>query len=276
MPISPSSLNQVSLHLDAAAQYPSNTQRQGQVSESKNGRMDGQGFELAAPPQMPLPSTQHRAALNAVLHQLRETISETPAVVTAPAPSTVSHLPSVNSATQPEVTRPIERQQIFVLSGKKIAMYVAATVALSPLLAAGIVTAVSLIVARKVVSAPISWPLLASRLMGLNFNQTNLKHNKLLNALLGPATIDALLSPHKSKAALMLAVEMAAVGITAATLGVGGTAAYIALILTGLAYIHTMIPALSAFEIEAYENQIKNYFNNRNNNTNPQDNLQMA
>ena len=80
------------------------------------------------------------------------------------------------------------------------------------------------IVARKVASIPISWPLLTLKLLGANFSATNIQNNKLLKALLGPSTIDALISPNDSKAALMLGLEVAAVAIMAATLGMGSLA----------------------------------------------------
>lgn len=185
--------------------------------------------------------------------------------------------PQVNQAARPQATRPAERVDSFASKAAKFVKGCVALVILAPILVtyvAVVMTAITAaITARKVVSIPISWPLLVSRLMGVNFEATKIKNNKLLNALLGPATIDALTSPTKHEAAAMLAFEVAAVALAAGTLGMGSFALTLVVpLLSPIVIAGLSIPDLAAYgdRIEAAEaNRQNNRQTNQNNNSSP-------
>lgn len=195
----------------------------------------------------------------------------------AQAIPTAQVVPTVHHAATPPADRPAQRVDTFGSKLKQFAKVSAfflvtlpVTAPLAALAAGGMALVASAIVARKVVSIPISWPLLASRLMGINFNATNLKNNKLMNAILGPATINALISPNKTKAATMLAFEVAAVALAAATFGVGsyGLLFTIFMSVSPLTFAGLSLPDFSAYERLEDQSQ-NNREANRNNNSRP-------
>ncbi|MDH4395091.1 MAG: hypothetical protein QE278_05410 [Limnobacter sp.] len=130
----------------------------------------------------------------------------------------VAQVPVLQSATpvaRPSLTDRFSRLSMTkkVLTGIALALPAAAGLAV-----VGTALATALAV-RKVVSLPVSWPMLLAKVAGHQFDANRLRDNKILSALLGPVVVDALTSTGKNHAAFILCVEMVTVGAAILTSG---------------------------------------------------------